>query len=234
MCSTETIPTLLKKVPLFKELTDEEIEPIVEMAYPRQFRARMLIFMKGDPLDRVFFIHSGKVKIYKSDINGKEQIISILQEGDMFPHAGFFSTGNYQAHAEVVEDATIIVIPIANFEKLLLQRPDLCIKLFKMMSERIVDLQNRLEEQILHNTSEQILMLLLRLAKTYGKNRADGRIELNTQFTNRELANMIGTSRETISRTLSQLRKKEIVELNENGYFIIATDLVNEELFYVL
>ncbi|RBW68366.1 Crp/Fnr family transcriptional regulator [Bacillus taeanensis] len=232
--SAETIRTLLKKVPLFKELTENELTPIVEMAHPRQFRARMIIFMQGDPLDRVFFIHKGKVKIYKTDLSGKEQIVSILQEGDMFPHAGFFRTGDYPAHAEIIENATLIVIPISDFEKLLLQRPDVCIKLFKVMGEKIVDLQNRLEEQILHNTYEQILMLLLRLSKAYGKKHKDGRIELTTHFTNREIANMIGTSRETVSRTLTQLRRKEIVEVNAKGRFLIAANAVKEELFYHL
>ncbi len=134
--------------------------------------------MQGDPLDRVFFIHEGRVKIYKTDVSGKEQIVSVLQNGDMFPHAGFFRTGGYPAHAEIMEDATLLVIPIQEFEQLLLQRPDVCIKLFRVMGEKIIDLQSRLEEQIFHNTYEQILMLFLRLAKTHGKKQEDGRVRL--------------------------------------------------------
>ncbi|WP_209124023.1 Crp/Fnr family transcriptional regulator [Alkalihalobacillus sp. BA299] len=228
--SIEAMKSLLKSVPLFKELTDQEMEPIIEMAHPRNFKERELLFMQGDPLDRVFFIHKGKVKIYKTDMSGKEQIVSVLQEGDMFPHAGFFRTGGYPAHAEIMEVATLLVIPIIEFERLLLKRPEVCMKLFRVMGEKIIDLQSRLDEQIFHNTYEQILMLFLRLSKTYGQKHDGEYVKLNTQFTNQELANMIGTSRETVSRTLTKLRKNNIAKVSNKGYLLISTDLVKQEL----
>ncbi|MFV8827719.1 Crp/Fnr family transcriptional regulator [Alkalihalobacterium sp. APHAB7] len=222
--------TLLKNVTLFKELSDQELDPVIEIALPREFREREILFMQGEPLDRVFFIHKGKVKIYKTDVSGKEQIVSILQNGDMFPHAGFFRTGNYPAHAEVMEDATLLVIPIIEFERLLLTRPDICMKLFRVMGEKIIDLQNRLDEQIFHNTYEQILMLFLRLSKMHGQNYNDGLVKLTIHFTNQELANMIGTTRETVNRTVTKLKKNNIVQMGPKGYLLISTDLVKQEL----
>ncbi|GAA3312411.1 hypothetical protein GCM10020331_000040 [Ectobacillus funiculus] len=93
------------------------------------------------------------------------------------------------------------------FEAILIKYPELCIKLFKVLGEKIIDLQNRLEEQILHDTYEQIIMLLLRLCQSNGVPINDG-YKITTHFTNRELANMIGTSRETMNRTINRLRKK--------------------------
>lgn len=220
----------LKEMPLFRELSDAELEPIVSISKARFYKNRVFVFMQGDHLDRVFFIKSGKIKIYKTDLTGKEQIISILQAGEMFPHAGFFRKGNYPAHAEVIEDATLICTPIAEFEQILIQYPEVCIKLFKVLGEKIIDLQNRLEEQILHNTYEQIVMLLIRLCKTNGKT-LDNKYILTTQFTNKDLANMIGTSRETVSRTLNQLKKKNLVDTDDNGYYIIDKDNLEEEIF---
>ena len=228
---SETVSRHLKNVSLFKELTDTEIESIVQIAQIRNYKAHTFVFMQDDPLDRVFFIQKGKVKIYKTDVHGKEQIVSVLKEGDMFPHVGFFKRGTYPAHAELIEKSTLIVIPIEDFETILLQNPEVCVKLFRVMGEKIIDLQNRLEEQILHNTYEQILMLLLRLSKAYGEPIDDKRVRLNTHFTNRELANMIGTSRETISRTLTKLRKKDMIALNKYGSFIISTEAIQNELF---
>ncbi|WP_026700660.1 Crp/Fnr family transcriptional regulator [Salibacterium aidingense] len=221
----------LKGVPLFKELTEAEIEPIVKIAHVRTYKPRTFVFMQGDPLERVFFIQQGKVKIYKTDINGKEQIVSILKEDDMFPHVGFFGRGSYPAHAELLEESIIVVIPIAEFETILLQYPEVSVKLFRVMGEKIIDLQNRLEEQVLHNTKEQILMLLLRLCEAYGRELGAGQVQLDTYFTNRELANMIGTSRETVSRTLTQLRKKEFIHFNKYGYLNISTEAIQKELF---
>lgn len=221
----------LSAVPLFKELSIEELEPIIKIAQTRFYKHKMYVFMQDDPLDRVFFIHSGKVKIYKTDFSGKEQIVSVLEPGEMFPHAGFFRQGKFPAHAEVTEDATLIVIPIDQFEEILISYPELCIKLFKVLGEKIVDLQKRLEEQILHNTYEQIVLLLIRLCKSNGE-KMDQRYKLTTQFTNRELANMIGTSRETVSRTVNHLKKKEFVSQNEAGFYLINREALKQELFY--
>lgn len=220
----------LKNVPLFREMSDNELDSIVTISQVRIYKARTFVFMQGDPLERVFFIHTGTIKIYKTDMSGREQIVSVLQAGEMFPHTGFFCKGTYPAHAEVVEEATLIVIPIADFEQTLIHYPELCIKLFRVMSEKIVDLQNRLEEQILHNTYEQIIMLLLRLTKTNAIKQGDY-YRLTTHFTNRELANMIGTSRETISRTISQLKRKGLIELDEEGFYLINKDRLKNEIF---
>jgi CRP/FNR family transcriptional regulator len=227
----EDIVKRLSVVPIFKELSAEELEPIVKIAQTRFYKHKMYIFMQDDPLDRVFFIHSGKIKICRTDQSGKEQLISVLEPGEMFPHAGFFRKGNFPAHAEVMEDSHIIVIPIDKFEEILISYPELCIKLFKVLGEKIVDLQGRLEAQVLHNTFEQIILLLIRLCKSNGE-VVGRRYKLTTQFTNRELANMIGTSRETVSRTINHVKKKDYVTLDESGFYLIDREALQQELFY--
>ncbi|RAK19574.1 CRP/FNR family transcriptional regulator [Anoxybacillus vitaminiphilus] len=220
----------LKSVPLFRELSDHELNSLVTISQVHIYKPRTFVFMQGDPLERVFFIHSGTVKIYKTDVNGKEQIVSILQAGEMFPHTGFFRKGAYPAHAEAVEETTLIAIPISDFEQTLICYPELCMKLFRVMGEKIIDLQNRLEEQILHNTYEQIVMLLLRLTKTNAV--PQGRyFRFTTHFTNRELANMIGTSRETISRTLSHLKRKGLIDIDDDGFYLIDVERLEKEIF---
>ncbi|MYL46202.1 cyclic nucleotide-binding domain-containing protein [Virgibacillus halodenitrificans] len=216
---------------MFKDLTDFEMEPIINLAKNRIYRSGTHIFMQGDPLANVYFIHKGLVKIYKTDIHGKEQIVNMLQPGDMFPHQGFFRQDDYPAHAEVTEDAVLIYIPIHSFENFLITHPEICIKLFRVLGDKIVDLQNRLQEKILHNTYEQIILLLLRLAKNHGREVSDTHTVIDTQFTNREMANMIGSSRETVSRTLTQLKKKDFIQTDKTGLLQINTEALEDELF---
>ncbi|CCF12650.1 bacterial regulatory s, crp family protein [Brevibacillus laterosporus GI-9] len=219
----------VRNIPLFNELLDEELQTIVDISQVRTYKARSFVFLQGDSLDRIFFIHSGKVKIQKTDKTGREQIVSVLQAGEMFPHAGFFKKGTFPANAEILELAELIVIPIVDFENVLLQYPRLCITLFKTLEEKIVDLQNRLEEKILHDTYEQIIMLLLRLCKSNGIQIQD-KYKITTQFTNRELASMIGTSRETINRTINRLKRKKLIDFDENGFFILTPERLQEEI----
>src|SRR5699024_3308429 len=151
----ETVKELLQRFPLFKDLTDEEMEPIIEIAKNRTYRQGTHIFMQGDPLTNVYFIYSGSVKIYRTDPLGREQIVNVLNAGEMFPHQGFFRNDDYPAHAEVMRDTVLIYIPIHLFENFLITNPEICIKIFRVLGNILVDLQNRLEEKMLYNTYEQ-------------------------------------------------------------------------------
>ncbi|MBT2701510.1 Crp/Fnr family transcriptional regulator [Bacillus sp. ISL-40] len=226
----EEIKRVLADFTLFRELNDFEITKISDIAIAREWKKHSHVFLQGDPLENVYFIYDGKIKIYKSDINGKEQIVAIAKKGEMFPHVGFFRKGDYPAYAEVLESSTLIAVPISKFETVLIENPELCIKVFKVLGEKIVDLQNRLEEQILNNTYEQIIKLLIRLAQKHGKEQEDGTILLKSEFTNKDLANMIGTTRETISRTLTKMKKDELIEVDEEGNMIVDVEILMEEI----
>jgi CRP/FNR family transcriptional regulator, cyclic AMP receptor protein len=227
----DQIKKVLSNFMLFRDLNEQEIEKIVQISLSRTWKKNSYIFLQGEPLDNVYFIDDGKVKIYKSDVNGREQIVSILKKGEMFPHVGFFRKGSYPANAEVLEKATLVVVPIAKFESVLIENPELCIKVFNVLGEKIVDLQNRLEEQILNNTYEQIIKLLIRLGEKHGTKNEDGNVVLKNEFTNKDLANMIGTTRETVSRTLTKMKKEELIEMDEEGNMIIDPDTLMDEIF---
>ncbi|WP_040208414.1 Crp/Fnr family transcriptional regulator [Neobacillus jeddahensis] len=226
----DDIKRVLADFSLFRELTDAELTKITDIAIVREWKKQSHVFLQGDPLENVYFIFNGKIKIYKSDVNGKEQIVAMMKKGEMFPHVGFFRKGDYPAYAEVLEPSTLITIPISKFESVLIDNPELCIKVFKVLGEKIVDLQNRLEEQILNNTYEQIVKLLIRLAQKHGVDQGDGTILLKSEFTNKDLANMIGTTRETISRTLTKMKKEELIEVDEDGDMIVDVDILMEEI----
>ncbi|WP_226037670.1 Crp/Fnr family transcriptional regulator [Aquibacillus saliphilus] len=229
--NAQSVKQLLQKFTIFKDLTSDEMTPIVELAKSRRYKKGTHVFMQGDPLTNVYFIDEGAVKIYKTDFHGKEQIVNVLKPGQMFPHQGFFRQDDCPAHAEIAEDATLIYIPISSFENFLFNNPGISVKLFKVLGDLIVDLQKRLEEQILHNTYEQIIMLILRLLDNHGTELENNLFKLNTSFTNQELANMIGSSRETVSRTLSQLKKQKLITINDKGSLILDKYGLEDELF---
>ncbi|MEH7176636.1 Crp/Fnr family transcriptional regulator [Neobacillus vireti] len=226
----EEIKKVLSEFMLFKELDNYELTKIANISIAREWKRQSHVFLQGDPLENVYFIYDGKIKVYKSDIHGKEQIVAIMKKGEMFPHVGFFRKGDYPAYAEVLEPSTLIAVPISKFESVLIEYPELCIKVFKVLGEKIVDLQNRLEEQILNNTYEQIIKLLIRLAQKHGKELEDGTILLKSEFTNRDLASMIGTTRETISRTLTKMKKDKLIEVDDRGDMILDIEILMEEI----
>ena len=224
------IKRVLAKFSLFRDLDDHELDKIVDISISREWMKNSHIFMQGEPLENVYFINEGKVKIYKSDANGREQIVAILKKGEMFPHVGFFRKGGYPGYSEVLQKASLVVVPISQFEKVLVDNPHLSIKVFKVLGEKIVDLQERLEAQILNNTYEQIIKLLIRLGELHGEKREDGTVLLKADFTNKDLANMIGTTRETVSRTLTKMKKEELLSTDSDGNMLLNPDLLMDEL----
>ncbi|MBT2686511.1 Crp/Fnr family transcriptional regulator [Bacillus sp. ISL-37] len=224
------IKSVLARFSLFRDLDDHELEKIVDISISREWKKNSHIFMQGDPLENVYFINEGKVKVYKSDANGREQIVAILKKGEMFPHVGFFRKGGYPGYSEVLEQASLVVVPISQFEKVLVDNPHLSIKVFKVLGEKIVDLQERLEAQILNNTYEQIIKLLIRLGELHGEKQENGTILLKADFTNKDLANMIGTTRETVSRTLTKMKKDQLITTDSNGNMILDPDVLMDEL----
>jgi CRP/FNR family transcriptional regulator, cyclic AMP receptor protein len=226
----EDIKAVLSKFTLFRDLNDKELSEIVKISISREWKKGNHVFMQDEPLENVYFIYDGKIKIYKSDIAGKEQIVAFLKKGEMFPHVGFFRKGGYPAFSEVLEDATLVVVPISKFENVLIENPELCIKVFKVLGEKIVDLQERLESQILNNTYEQIIKLLVRLGRTHGQELENGSLKLKGEFTNKDLANMIGTTRETVSRTLTRMKKEGKIEVDPKGNMIFDPSELMDEL----
>ncbi|MDQ0155175.1 Crp/Fnr family transcriptional regulator [Robertmurraya andreesenii] len=226
----EDIKEVLSKFTLFRDLNDQELQEIVNISISREFKKGTHVFMQDDNLENVYFIYDGKIKIYKSDIAGKEQIVNFLKNGEMFPHVGFFRKGGYPAFSEVIEDATLVVVPISQFENVLIENPELCIKVFKVLGEKIVDLQERLEAQVLNNTYEQIIKLLVRLGRSHGQELEDGTICLKGEFTNKDLANMIGTTRETVSRTLTKMKKEGKIEVDAKGNMLFDPDELLDEI----
>lgn len=210
----------LRQVPLFRDLTHEELERIWDIAIQRSYHKRTAIFTEGSDKEAVFFIQDGLVKTFKTDENGHEHIVSFLRTGDMFPHTGFFNQNPYPATAEAILDTHLLAIPVHSFEQLITNNPVITIKVMRVMSEKIKELQEKLQEITGHDVQDRGVSFLLKLAENYGTVK-DGSVHVEVPMTNQEFANTIGTTRETVNRLINQLRKEGMLEPHRNGYIIV-------------
>lgn len=209
---------LLNSIPLFRNLSLEELERIWDIAIHHQYDKKQIIFLEGDKTSAIYFIQDGLVKTYKTDENGHEHIVSLLQSGDMFPHTSFFKS-HYPATAETIIDTHLIAIPIKLFEELMTSTPTIALKVMRMMSEKILELQEQLQELTGHSVQQRGLIFLLKLAEKYGENK-NGTIYIHIPMTHQEFACAIGTTRETVNRMLNRLRKEGLVEMGRNKFVI--------------
>jgi CRP/FNR family cyclic AMP-dependent transcriptional regulator len=214
---------MLQQVPLFRDLNQQEMARVEEIAIHRVFRKKTTIFMEGGEKEAVFFIQDGLVKAYKTDEEGHEQIVSLLQTGDMFPHTGFFNPTPYPATTEALVDTHVLTIPVHAFEQLILAMPSIAIKVIDVMGTKIRELQQKLQQFTGHDVHGRILFFLLQLADKHGEVKGS-RVHIELPMTNQELANAIGTSRETVNRLLNQLKKQRILETHRSEIIILDKD----------
>jgi CRP/FNR family transcriptional regulator len=210
----------LYDVPLFRDLNPQELARVEEIAIEREFKKKTTIFVEGSEKEAVFFIRDGLVKAYKTDEDGNEQIVSLLQPGEMFPHTGFFNQASYPATAEALVDTHLLAIPVRAFEQLVTAMPSIAIKLIDVMGAKIRELQQLLQQFTGHDVNGRIMAYLLQLADKHGV-ALESHIHIGLPVTNQELANAIGTTRETVNRLLSQLKKQHILETHRSEIVIL-------------
>jgi CRP/FNR family transcriptional regulator len=217
----------IRQIPLFRDLTPQEAARAQEIAIRRHFAKKSVVFREGDPKAAVFFIEEGIVKTSKTDEDGQERIVSLLQSGDMFPHTGFFNQTPYPATAVTLTDARLLAIPVRAFERLITAMPSIAAKVIDVMGAKIRELQQKLQDVTGHNVNGRIVSFLIGLADRHGEVRGST-VRIQLPITNQELASAIGTSRETVNRLLNTLKKQGIVEHNRSEMNILNLDGLKE------
>jgi len=218
---TNTV-SILKKLPAFSNLQDLDLSKINEITIQRNYRKGSIIFMEGDPGEAFYFIKSGKVKIYKTSPDGRELIFAILSEGDVFAEVTLFNDINYPASAEVMEDASLGMIKNQDLEGVISKNAELALAIIKVLSKKLFNSQQKVKELALGDTFMRTAQTIIKLAEEHGKKTDEG-LEVKLDISRQELANMIGTARETVSRALSQFKKEGSVDIS--GKKIIVKDM---------
>ena len=224
----QQLRNFLRQVPLFMSLTDEERESIADVMSHRTMKKRGILFYEGEPCTAIYLLEQGRVKVYKTTEDGREQIVNVLQEGDLFPHVGMFGGSPYPATAETLEDAVLYSINVAELTRMLESNSALCIRLLRILESKIRELQRRLSDVLSKDMKEKIVNILLSLARTSGTETGKT-YEIYMELTHQDLANMVGTTRETVSRTVSQLKRDGVVQFDAQ-----KITLYKEKLFPVL
>lgn len=217
----------LRKVPFFDGLTDEDLVMMSSVMVERAYAKGSIIFFEGDRGEALFVIREGRIKISKSTADGREQILHMLKDGDIFAEVVLFDQGSYPATAEAVENSVCWLLRNSDMEKLLQSHPMLGIKLLRVMSKRLRQAQLLIRDLALHDAYGRMAGLLQRFIRREGK-KTDAGIVLDLDLTRQEMASMIGTSRETVARILSRFQKDGILSLEKQLIVILDEEKLHE------
>lgn len=209
----------LRNLYLFSGLTEEQLAEIARLILYRRYQKGRIIFMEGEPGEAIFLLTSGRVKIYKQDEEGREQILHYISPGEIFAEVVLFDGGAYPANAGVVEDSEIGLIKNSDMDALIMGHPEIALSMLKIMSRRLRFSQHQIMELALKDTTRRTAGILLQLALEHGK-PTDRGLLIPLNLTNQELASIVGTSRETVNRILGEFRRGKAVTVTRQDIYV--------------
>ncbi len=210
----------LKKIPLLAELGPEVMARLAERVEMKEVRRRDVVYLPGDPGRSLFFVNGGRIKVSKVTRDGKALTLAYCGPSDIFGETCLVDGGPRSEMAEAVENAMLTEIERGDFDRLLAANAVLGAQMTKVMVMRRRDLENKVEALVFRDVTSKLAELLVKLAGEYGVDDARGTL-VALKITHQELANLIGSTRETVSLTLSTFKRKRYI-VTEGRKVIVA------------
>jgi CRP/FNR family transcriptional regulator len=201
-------------------LTDQELERLIPLLSERRFKPRQVLFASGDPVERVYLVLKGRIKIYQVTENGKEIILDIVGKGGIVGDMAIVEDGERTACAQAIDEAVAVSISWDDFSHVLQQSPRLGFAMAELMARRLARMQRTFLNLVSKPVSARLADTLL------NRREADGVVRLG--LTHQELAQTIGTSRETVTALLSRFAALGAISPGADGYHITDEDLLDD------
>lgn len=215
---------LLKRVPLFEGLTDDEMRGLSQVAMLRVFPKERVVIMAEEEGDSLFVINSGKVKVSIVSEDGREVILTILGEGNFFGEMSLLDGNPRSANVTTMEETELLMVRRADFLRFIQTTPQVAIKLLSVLAQRLRKTDRKIEGLALSDVTGRITQTILQLAEEQGHPTTEG-VLVKNRPTHQDLANMSGTTRETVSRVLKRLESQGYIAHRGKDMLIIGTDL---------
>lgn len=213
---------ILAQAALFSGLSESELNFLAHRAVPRKFSTGEIVFNEGDPCAGMYVVQSGSIRIFKTSVAGREQVLSIDGPGGSVAELPVFDGGNYPASVSAVEDSILLFIAKQDFHALCMTHPEVALKVLRVIGSRLRKLVGIIEELSFTTVRHRLAALLVRLARHDGK-RVAGGVEIMLPASNQELAAQIGTVRELVSRNLSRFQTEKLIQMD--GRRVVVADL---------
>jgi CRP/FNR family transcriptional regulator, global nitrogen regulator len=195
-----------------RHLCLEDFERADVRVAERRFGARDIIYAPGDPDGQLYFLLEGTVRLYKIYGDYKEATVALLMNGDVFGELSLEETYCQNAFAEAVTDARVAVVRKSVLNEVIKRRPEFALKLFSSFSERLRQSEETIESLLEREVSARLATLLSHLGDRIGESDGSGTV-LKVRLTHQDLANMIFSTREAVSKEMSEFQRAGLIEV---------------------
>ncbi len=187
----------------------------------RIYKKKELVYQEGNNPKSIYFINKGKVKTFKSNLDGKEYITNLYKEGDFIGYNSLLEEELFSESAMTLEDSEIVVIPKESFFKLIYGNREIAGKFIKILSDNVKEKEDRLLKLAYNSVRKRVAEALIMLQSMYKK---DGEKVFSMLISRDDLAGIVGTSTETVIRTLSDFKDEKLIEISGSNITLINSD----------
>ncbi len=211
----------LRRIPFLAQIRPKDLRRICKLSRIHAYQAGEPIFSKADSGSQMFIVLKGRVKIFSPSQARKRKTLAYLEPGEFFGEMALLGGKIRSASAQASSDTSLLVISRSDFKRLLISDPQLTCFLLRRVSERLRRADAEIDALLFKNVLGRVSKTLCDLARR-GRRFGSGLL-LRRHFTQQELADLVGTTREPLTRALSALRRAQLIETRDGHYYI--TDL---------
>lgn len=225
---SELVATL-RRLPLFTDLTESELALLAERVTIKRYPPRAAVFSEGDPCRELLVVSHGEVNLLKTATNGRQQLFSVERAGNSLSEISIFDGGPYPLTAETATDTTVLGLNAEHFRKICLQRPEMALKIIKVLGHRLRRMSSLIEDLSFSTVRGRLIAYLTHLASSQGRVTSQG-IEFELDENNEQLAARLGTVRELVSRNLGRLHNQGLIHMSRRSVRIPDLNQLTEEM----
>lgn len=210
----------LRNFILFQDMNEQELEELSKITYQRVYDKNEIIFLEGEVGDAVYLILDGLIKVFRTVESGREKTLVLLGQWEFFGEMALLDKSLRSASIQAMKTSQLLVIDREKFNGLLLKFPQISLKIIVTLSNRLREANNQIKALTFKSVKERLHLVLLDLADKYGEIAKEGTV-ITKKITHQELANLVGTTRETITKLLNELIEEGIIIVKQR-YLILV------------
>jgi CRP/FNR family cyclic AMP-dependent transcriptional regulator len=210
---------LLSMVDVFEPLSPEEIENLNGQLPDRHLEHGEMLYTPEERSERLFLLQKGKIRIFRTTPDGRELTLAIVESGTVFGEMGLTGQQLQGAYTQAMEPSEVSTMAREDLERLVLQKPEVGLKIMHILSERLRRYESRLEDVTLKDVHSRLASIILLLVESEGVRTATG-YRIPAHYTHQRLGTMIGANREAVTRAFGVLQDEGVVELKRRLIYV--------------
>ena len=225
---------LLRSVPLFADLEEGELERFSQVAVPRSFPAGTRVFHEGDSSDACYIVSAGSFRVTREHSDGRAITLATLGPGEIFGELAMLDGDKRSASAESITDGTLLALPANDVRGLLGRNPEIALKLVAGLVRRLRAANMRLSRQSFQTVPSRVAGILAQLSREGqdGTGDSDGEMrEVTIRMNQTDLAQLAGTSRESVSRFLAELERAGVVRSGRGRVTVLQPNKLRNYIY---